>query len=144
MKLITLIFLFIVINITNTFSQPAQKNPIKSDTYVAAINDCFQLNTLCFDNVLVTRIHNSKIKNKYISSYKINMYLCRLYPTHTAYLYKTIIEKNNGYAIVIGQFTNNTNDIPIRYITLFINESTGKIVVIEIEQNNTGINNQSR
>jgi hypothetical protein len=41
---------------------------------------------------------------------------------------------NDGYVIVISQFPKS-NQIPIRFFTLFLSVQTGKIVVVEVEEN---------
>ena len=100
--------------------------------YLKALNRTFKFDTLCADDILITHINGKKIKNKYITYSEIRTYLTKSYPEQKTFKLKS--EANNGYVLVIGQYGKN-KDIPIRYWTLFM-DITGKIVVIEIEENN--------
>jgi hypothetical protein len=108
--------------------------PISSEIYVSAMNSLFRLDTLCLDDVLVTHISGNKIKNKYVLRTEIRTYLCKSYLTSNQKQFKLSAETNNGYVLVIGQYGKDA-DIAVRFFTLYIDVLTGKINVIEIEEN---------
>lgn len=115
----------------DTIETHANINPT---TYIKAINHMFKFDTLCSDVVLVTRIGDHRVKNRYIYCSKVRLYLIKHYYKHNEQIFKLNTEVNNGYIFVISQYRNDL-DIPIRYFTFFIDQTTKKITVIEIEEN---------
>jgi len=107
---------------------------INTSLYVKAMNLMFRLDTLSADDVLITRIDGNKTKNKYVTRSEIRTYLCKQYYKPDQKRFKLTAETNNGYVLVIGQYGKDA-DIPLRFFTLFIDQLSGKINVIEIEEN---------
>jgi hypothetical protein len=107
---------------------------INTSLYVKAMNLMFRLDTLSADDVLVTRIDGNKTKNKYVTRSEIRTYLCKQYLKSDQKRFKLTAETNNGYVLVIGQYGKDP-DVAIRFFTLFIDQLSGKINVIEIEEN---------
>lgn len=108
---------------------------VNEATYVKAMNTMLRLDTLCSDEVLVTYIKNNKERNKYVSRAQIRTYLTKNFWSEKEKKFKFSAETNNGYVLVIGQYGKDP-DLAIRFWTIFIDQTTGKIVVIEIEENN--------
>lgn len=102
--------------------------------YLKALNNTFKFDTLCADDILITHFKGRKIKNKYVTYSEIRTYLTKRFWSEKEKKFKFSAETNNGYVLVFGQYGKDP-DIPIRYWTLFM-DITGKIVVIEIEENN--------
>ncbi len=102
--------------------------------YVKAMNRMFKFDTLCLDDILITHINGNKVKNKYVTYSEIRTYLTKRYYKPDEKTFKFSSETNNGYVIVIGQYGKDP-DIAIRYYTIFLEQTTGKITVIEIEEN---------
>lgn len=90
------------------------------------------LNLLCSDEVLITIV--DKNKNKYLPKSEVSSFLHKRYFNNTDKTFKISSETNNGYVLVIGQYGSD-RDIPIRYYTIFTDQTTGKINVIEVEEN---------
>lgn len=138
MKYLKIVFaiLCLIINV-NVIAQTSDDEDsihtsVDAVAYVNAMNNTFKFDTLCADDILITHINGKKLKNKYVTSSEIRTYLNKRYPEQKTFKLKS--ESNNGYVLMIGQYGRN-KDIPIRYWTLFM-DITGKIVVIEIEENN--------
>ena len=102
--------------------------------YVKAMNRMFKFDTLCLDDILITHINGNKVKNKYVTYSEIRTYLIKRYYKPDEKTFKFSSETNNGYVIVIGQYGKDP-DITVRYYTIFLEQTTGKITVIEIEEN---------
>ena len=102
--------------------------------YVKSMNRMFKFDTLCADDILITHINGNKTKNKYVTYSEIRTYLTKRYYKPDEKTFKFSSETNNGYIIVIGQYGKDP-DIAIRYYTIFLEQITGKITVIEIEEN---------
>jgi hypothetical protein len=102
--------------------------------YVKAMNQMFRLDTMCSSEILITHINGNKTKNKYVSCPEIRTYLTKHYFKPDQRKFKLNAETNNGYVLVIGQFGKDP-DIAIRFFTIFIEPLSGKINVIEIEEN---------
>lgn len=103
--------------------------------YVKAMNTMLRLDTLCSDEVLVTYIKNNKERNKYVLRSQLRTYLTKNFWSEKEKKFKFSAETNNGYVLVIAQYGKDP-DLAIRFWTFFIDQTTGKIVVIEIEENN--------
>jgi len=138
MKYLKIVFaiLCLIVNV-NVIAQTSDDEDkiytsIDAVAYVKAMNNTFKFDTLCADDILITHFKGKKIKNKYVTYSEIRTYLTKRYPEQKTFKLKS--ESNNGYVLVFGQYGRN-KDIPIRYWTLFM-DITGKIVVIEIEENN--------
>jgi hypothetical protein len=108
--------------------------PVDPTPYVKAMNQMFRLDTMCSSEILITHISGNKTKNKYVSSPEIRTYLTKHYFKTDQRKFKLNAETNNGYVLVIGQYGKDP-DIAIRFFTLFIEPISGKINVIEIEEN---------
>ncbi len=107
---------------------------IDPNIYVKAFNRMFKFDTLCADDILITRINGNKTKNKYVTYSQIRTYLTKQYLKPDQKKFKLNAETNNGYVLVIGQYGKDP-DIAIRFFTVFIDQVTTKINVIEIEEN---------
>jgi hypothetical protein len=117
-----------------SYSTTRTFNAVDAKLYVKAMNTIFRLDTLCTDDILITHINGNKVKNKYVTYSEIRTYLTKHYYKPDAKTFKLTAETNNGYVLVIGQYGKDP-DIAIRFYTLFIDQLTNKINVIEIEEN---------
>lgn len=102
--------------------------------YVKSMNRMFKFDTLCVDDILITHINGNKTKNKYVTYSEIRTYLTKRYYKPEEKTFKLTAETNNGYVLVIGQYGKDP-DVAIRFYTLFIEQISGKINIIEIEEN---------
>lgn len=102
--------------------------------YVKSMNRMFKFDTLCADDILITHINGNKTKNKYVTYSEIRTYLTKRYYKPEEKTFKLTAETNNGYVLVIGQYGKDP-DVAIRFYTLFIEQTSTKINVIEIEEN---------
>lgn len=108
--------------------------PVDPTPYVKAMNQMFRLDTMCLSEILITHINGNKTKNKYVSCPEVRTYLVKHYFKPDQRKFKFTAETNNGYVLVISQFGKDP-DIAIRFFTLFIDQLSGKINIIEIEEN---------
>ena len=141
-KLLLIISLFMVVTVNAQTPEIVESNyesyapiePINPVIYLSAMNRMFRLDTLCSNEILVTHIKGNKIKNKYLTYSEIRTYLTKKYYKTGEKKFKLSTETNNGYVLVFGQFSKDP-DIPIRYFTIFVDETTKRINVIEIQEN---------
>jgi len=92
----------------------------------------FRCSGICSDTILVTKLSRSNESYEYtIDEYKKWLYK-NYYSASSEFQIASVV--NDGYVIVISQFPKS-NSIPIRFFTLFLSVQTGKIVVVEVEEN---------
>jgi hypothetical protein len=92
----------------------------------------FRCSKFCSDTILVTKLSRINMSYEYtIDEYKKWLYK-NYYSPSSEFQISSVV--NDGYVIVISQFPKS-NQIPIRFFTLFLSVQTGKIVVVEVEEN---------
>ena len=107
---------------------------VNAEPYLKALNQMIRLDTLVSDEVLVTLIKSNSEKNKYFTRQALRTYLLKHYYSAKEKRFHFLSDANYGYILVFGQYGKDP-DIAIRFWTLFIDQTTGKISVIEIEEN---------
>ena len=107
---------------------------IDSEIYTKALSQMIRLDSLIADEVLVTYLKPSGEKNKYLIKQALRTYLIKHYYSVKEKRFHFLSEANYGHVLVYGQYGKDP-DIAIRFWTLFIDQTTGKINVIEIEEN---------
>lgn len=107
---------------------------VNAEPYLKALNQMIRLDTLVSDEVLVTYLKPSGEKNKYLTRQALRTYLIKHYYSAKEKRFHFLSDDNYGYILVFGQYGKDP-DIAIRFWTLFIDQTTGKISVIEIEEN---------
>lgn len=107
---------------------------IDSEIYTTAFTQMLRLDSLVSDEVLVTLIKPNGERNKYLTKQSLRTYLLKNYWSPKEKVFKFASESNRGYVLVFSQFGKDL-DIAIRYWTIFIDQTTNKISVIEIKEN---------
>ena len=107
---------------------------VNAEPYLKALNQMIRLDSLVSDEVLVTYLKPSGEKNKYLTRQALRSYLLKHYYSTKEKRFHFLSDANYGYILVFGQYGKDP-DIAIRFWTLFIDQTTGKISVIEIEEN---------
>ena len=107
---------------------------VNAEPYLKALNQMIRLDTLVSDEVLITYLKPSGEKNKYLTKQALRTYLIKHYYSAKEKRFHFLSDANYGYVLVFGQYGKDP-DIAIRFWTLFIDQTTGKISVIEIEEN---------
>ena len=107
---------------------------VDSEIYTKALSQMIRLDSLIADEVLVTYLKPSGERNKYLTKQSLRTYLIKNFYSPKEKVFKFLSEANHGYVLVYGQFGKDP-DVAVRFWTIFIEQTTGKIVVIEIEEN---------
>ena len=133
-----ILFLLLLANFAAKSQNPEQEltlrrafNSIQTDKYLIALKS-FRLEKLCADTILVVTLKNDKAKEKTVMKKSIDSHLYKNYFNKNLTL-RLASETNNGRVMVFGFY--NSEDIPEKFITLFLNYENDKIVVIEIQNN---------
>lgn len=138
MKLIHILLISIFVLISEV--SLAQKNEDRTFVYnrftnsESIVNDFskFRYKNICSDTVLVTQI-GKRNRSKDLTNQELKKWMFKNYfNRELEFALDGIL--NDGYVIIIAQY-RKTNNIPVRFFTLFLSHDTGKIVVIEIEEN---------
>jgi hypothetical protein len=129
-KLITLLFTLFTLSV---FAQKEEINysEINPEPYLTAFN-YYRLHNVSDNEVLFVKVREDDIKEYSYKKWEISHALYKWYHNKD-YHFKLGSTSNSGYVIVIIQL--NKDETIIRYFTLFIDEYSQKIKVIEVEEN---------
>jgi hypothetical protein len=92
----------------------------------------FKYKDICADTVLVTQLGKSS-RSKDLTVNELQKWMYKNYHLKN-FKFGISAVVNDGYMIIIGQYSKK-DEIPIRFFSLFLSHETGKVVVIEIEEN---------
>jgi uncharacterized protein YxeA len=133
MKQILILILTIFTSITSAQTQEknyAIRQSIDENIYFNAFRN-FDLDSLCEEEVIVTFLNKNK-KSYQLKGLEVSKKLKRwIHKPGMSYYF--IGTSNNGFVISISQV--NSDEIYTKFLTIFTSYETGKIVVIEISEN---------